>query len=57
MFARLFAIGLCLATAAGAPAADVTLKSVRFGDAILGSKPSADALKGKVVLVELWGIN
>ncbi len=57
MFARLFAVGLCLATAAGSPAADVTLSAVRFGDAITGSKPSADSLKGKVVLVEFWGIN
>jgi hypothetical protein len=36
---------------------DITLKSVRFGDPIQGSKLSADNLKGQVVLVELWGIN
>jgi hypothetical protein len=57
MPARPLAVALCLAAAAVSPAADVTLKAVRFGDPITGKKPSADDLTGKVVLVELWGIN
>lgn len=57
MSARLFAAGLCLAVATAAPAEDVTLKGVRFGEAITGKKPSADDLKGKVVLIKFWGIN
>ena len=55
MFARSLAVAACLAVVS--PAADVTLKAVRFGDPIQGEKLSADDLKGKVVLVELWGIN
>jgi hypothetical protein len=54
MFARSLAVALC--AAALAPAADVTLKAARFGNPIQGEKVSADTLKGKVVLVELWGI-
>lgn len=55
MFARSLVVAACLA--AVAPAADVTLKAVRFGKPLQGDKLSADDLKGKVVLVELWGIN
>jgi hypothetical protein len=55
VFARSLAVALC--AAALAPAADVTLKAARFGNPIQGEKVSADTLKGKVVLVELWGIN
>jgi hypothetical protein len=59
MFAHRIAAAVCVAAiATAAPAADdVTLKSVRFGEAITGKKQSPDDLKGKVVLVEFWGIN
>ena len=55
MLARSLAVAAFLT--AVAPAADVTLKAVRFGEPIQGEKLSADDLKGRVVLVELWGIN
>jgi hypothetical protein len=43
--------------AAPAFAADVTLDNLRLGEALLGKKPEKDDLKGRVVLVELWGIH
>lgn len=57
MTVRSLAVVLLLVLGAIAPAADVTLKSVRFGKPIQGEKLSTDDLKGKVVLVEMWGIN
>lgn len=57
MTVRLLAVILAAVFTSVAPAADVTLKSVRFGKPIQGEKLSTDDLKGKVVLVELWGIN
>jgi hypothetical protein len=55
MFARSLAVALCLT--APAAAEDITLRSLRAGTAIQGAKPTADDLKGRVVLVEFWGIN
>lgn len=58
MLAHRIAAAVCVAAiATAAPAEDVTLKGVRFGEAITGKKPSTDDLKGKVVLIKFWGIN
>jgi hypothetical protein len=42
-------------------AADFNMKvkaaDIEFGETVLGTKLSTDDLKGKVVLVEFWGIN
>ena len=36
---------------------DIQLSDLKFNETIMGSQPTADSLKGKVVLVEFWGIN
>jgi hypothetical protein len=52
-----------LGCAAAAPlaAADFNMKikaaDIEFGETVLGPKLSTDDLKGKVVLMEFWGIN
>jgi hypothetical protein len=50
----------CLA-AGRVAAADFNMKikaeDIHFGEAVMGPKLSTDDLKGKVVLVEFWGIN
>ena len=46
-----------LLAAATAPAADPTLAALKLGKPISGKVPTADDLKGKVVVVEHWGIN
>jgi hypothetical protein len=48
---------LCMALGGPAAAAvDLTLNDFRFQESILGEKVEGQALKGKVVLVEFWGI-
>jgi len=32
------------------------LKDFKFGKLIVGEKPSLEALKGKVVLIDYWGV-
>jgi hypothetical protein len=36
---------------------NVTAAGVRLGQPVLGPKFTADDLKGKVLLLEFWGIN
>ena len=52
-------VGLALAgPASGADFnLDVTAAGVRLGQPVLGPKLTADDLKGKVLLLEFWGIN
>jgi hypothetical protein len=49
------------AAAAPLAAADFNMKikaaDIEFGESVMGPKLSPDDLKGKVVLVEFWGIN
>jgi hypothetical protein len=56
MRALLMALAVA-AVAAPAGAADPKLSQLRLGEERVGKKPSADDLAGKVVLVEVWGIN
>jgi hypothetical protein len=62
-FVRITAIGLATLVFAGlvSPAAaagpDLTLDNVQFSEPIVGEKVSHEALKGRVVLLEIWGIN
>lgn len=37
--------------------ADPTIDSIRLGKLVLGPDVNAEDMKGKVVLVEEWGIN
>ena len=52
---------VCWAVACPARGADfnlkVTVDGIRLGDPVMGPKATAADLKGKVVLLEFWGIN
>ena len=50
------AAALCAAIALPAFAADATIEGVKFGDVVVGPKLTPDDFKGRVVLVEFWGI-
>jgi hypothetical protein len=46
-----------LSAPARAAAPDMTLDNVQFAEPLLGDKVNVESLKGRVVLVEIWGIN
>jgi len=59
---RICAAVLSLAVAVhAAPAADfnmdVKTEGIRLGESVMGAKLDGDALKGRVVMLEFWGIN
>lgn len=52
-----FSVAALAVTAVMAFAAGPTIESVRFGEPLIGTKLDKDAVKGRVVLVELWGVH
>jgi hypothetical protein len=53
--ASLVLVGLVSPAAAAGP--DITLDNVTFSEPIVGEKVHHEGLKGRVVLLEIWGIN
>jgi hypothetical protein len=60
---RIPALGLATLLVAGvvspavAAGPDLTLDNVQFSEPIVGEKVHQEGLKGRVVLLEIWGIN
>ncbi|MBX7102499.1 MAG: hypothetical protein K1X57_00355 [Gemmataceae bacterium] len=53
----MYRLSLCALLLLAAVAPAQSLSTVNFGEVVRGSKPELDDLKGRVVVIEFWGIH
>lgn len=53
----MYRLGILAALCCAAAASAQNLDTVTLGEAVLGGKPDLSALKGRVVVIEMWGVH